>query len=170
MKLFRKCKFLTDSKSGAKILLIAADLIFIGLLLAMVLVPKGATWYTNVRHKSAALPNVLISTFYPCVPFFAVTILTLRKIAKNILNDEAFSEKMQKNIRKLGMLILFVAALMFVAAFFYYPLFVVSLGAAFCAMLIKIFYDVLSLKIEKPAETVTDVTETQEVEPDESAE
>ena len=134
-------------KNSARLLLGVSYFLF-GVLIALVfLLPKGAFWYTEIKHRPDTLPTVLISTCYPCVPFAFVALLAIRQIAKNILDDKIFTKATQKSVFVFGLCCLMAGLVMFFAGFFYFPFFIASGAALFCALIAKVFSDVFAIHI-----------------------
>lgn len=137
-------------KNSAKLLLVMCYILF-GLLIALViLLPNGAFWYTDIKHRPDTLPTVLISTCYPCVPFAFVALLSIRRIAKNILDDKIFTKETQKSVFMFGLCCLLAGLIMFFAGFFYFPFFIASGAALFCALIAKVFSDVFAINLKNP--------------------
>ena len=132
-------------KNSAKILLFVSYLLFVLLAVLVILLPQGARWYTDIKGRPNTLPTDLISTCYPCVPFAFLAIWEIRKVAKSILDDKAFTKATRKSIFVFGLCCLIAGLIMFVAGFFYFPFFIASGAALFCTLITKVFSDVLSM-------------------------
>ena len=136
-------------KNSAVVLLVLTYVLFVALILFAFLLPKGAYWYTDIKHRTETLPIVIISTCYPCIPFAFLALISMRKIAKNILNDNIFTKEMHKNFFLLGLSCLSAGLIMFVAGFFYFPFFVSSAGALISTLIIKVFSDIFRLHLSE---------------------
>ncbi len=137
------------TKNSAKILLIITYFLFVALVAFAVLLPYGATWYTEKMHRSEKLPTVLMCTCYPCLPFAFYALLSIKRIAKSILDGSVLTKKTLKNIYVIG-ICCFIAGLImiFVGLLEYFPFFVVSCGAFFCTVISKVFADVFKAYLD----------------------
>lgn len=155
---------LKDYKKSAVVLLILVYILFLALILFALLLPKGAYWYTDIKHRTETLPTVLISTCYPCIPFAFLALVSLRKIAKNILDDKIFTKEMHRNFFLLGLSCLAAGLIMFVAGFYYFPFFVSSAGALISTLIIKVFSDIFRLHLLKDKNEIPEVEGSREQE------
>ncbi len=93
--------------------------------------PYIATWYVETMHRSEQLPTFIMVTYYPCVPFCAIALWSLRNFLKNIRNGKVFVDENRRHIRVVSICCMIVALICFVGGFYYNPFYIVSAAAAF---------------------------------------
>lgn len=149
-----------DYKKSVKLTLVVINISIIILFALAVTLPWIITWYTEVRHKDAGLPAVVMLTCYPCLPFAAVALFSIRRLLKNILNGLVFGDRNLTVLRTVSVCCAGGAAITFVAGFYYMPFFVVSIAAGGCAIIVKVIKDVFAAELqsrrEKMYESVRD--------------
>lgn len=134
---------MNDYKKSVRITLgitYALMLVLLGLAIAL---PWGATWYVEKMQRPADLAKVVMLTCYPCAPFAAVCLFSLRNFLRNVLKDEVVTEKNAKNLFKMSICCFTAGLIMLVAGSFYMPFYISGGSAIFCALIIKTFNDVL---------------------------
>lgn len=141
-----------DYKKSVKFTLAIINISIIILFALAVALPWIITWYTEVRHKDASLPTVVMLTCYPCLPFATVALFRLRKLLKNILDGLVFGDKNISALRIVSVCCLGGAAITLVAGFYYMPFWVISIAAGGCALIIKTIKDVFAAELDSRRE------------------
>lgn len=118
--------------------------IFIIFLIAMaVALPGLVTWYVETMGRKQTLPTIIMITCYPCVPFALFTLLKVRKLISNLLNQEIFTASNAEIFKKISVYCLCISAITFAAGFFYMPFFIVFAGTGFFALASSIFKSII---------------------------
>lgn len=114
--------------------------------------PWLVTWYVEVRHKDAGLPALVMLICYPCLPFAAVALFSIRAILKNTLNGLVFGDRNITHLKRTVFCCVGGAVITFAAGFFYLPFFVVSIASAGCAVIVNVIKDILAAELESRRE------------------
>lgn len=130
-------------KNSVKLTLALTYLMMLALAVLVVALPYLATWYVEEKNRPADLATVSMLTCYPCVPFATISLFSLRKLLKNILNGDIVSCQNKSCLKRIGLCCLVSGAIMLFAGFFYKPFFVSGAAAFVCALLIKVIYDIM---------------------------
>lgn len=138
-----------DYKSSVKFTLIITYLLMLALVVFIVALPFVTTWYVEKMGRPADLAIVTMLSCYPCVPFAAVSLISLSKLLKNILRGDILDNKNLVLLKRIGFSCLFAGCIMIIAGFFYKPFFISGASAIFCTVIIKVIFDILDYLIEK---------------------
>jgi len=118
--------------------------IFMGILVALVIaLPMLVTWYVEIRGKSASLPTTMMVTCYPCAPFTGISLLCLRKLLKNAINDDLFSLSSIRSLKYIAVSCAVISVITLIAGRYYLPFYIVGATFAFLALLAFSFMAVL---------------------------
>lgn len=79
-----------NSQKSIKLSILLTDLFIILLIIIVIALPFMVSWYVEVHGRSASLPATIMVTCYPCAPFVAVMLLSIRKMLKNVLLQQGF--------------------------------------------------------------------------------
>lgn len=104
-----------------------------------VMLPWLVTWYVQIAQRHESLATTMMVTCYPCAPFTAVVLLTLRKLLKNI--DEKNLDKAQntKLLKYMSISCLVIAIITLIAGRYYLPFYIVAATFAFLSLIIFSF-------------------------------
>lgn len=115
-----------------------------GILVALVIaLPMLVTWYVEIRGKSASLPTTMMVTCYPCAPFTGISLLCLRKLLKNAINDDLFSLSSIRSLKYIAVSCAVISVITLIAGRYYLPFYIVGATFAFLALLAFSFMAVL---------------------------
>ena len=119
-----------------KISIFLIDLFFVVLGLLTLSLPFLITLYAEIMGRSSSLATTVMLTCYPCVPFVAVILYSLRKFLKGVIAEDIFSNTNMKHLKKMVISSAAVSVITFVAGFFYMPFFIVAASFGFMALLV----------------------------------
>ncbi len=139
---------MSNYKKSAKISLAITYFFMFSLVVLTIGLPYGISWYVEVKGRSADLAATVMLTCYPCVAFGAVALFCVRRFLKNIIKDTIFEGKKLYDLIYIAFCCLFSGIIMFIAGFFYMPFYISGGAAMFCALIVKVIYDIL-LKIKQ---------------------
>lgn len=140
---------MSDYKKSVKFTLVVINISIILLFALAVTLPCIVTWFVEVRHKNAGLPALVMLTCYPSLPFAAISLFSLRKLLKNILNGLVFGDKNISALRNISICCACGAVITFIAGFFYLPFFVVSIAAFGCSVVVRALKDTFAAELQK---------------------
>ncbi len=150
---------MNNYKRSAKISLIATYVFMLLLVAFTISLPWITKWYVEVRGRSTDLFATIMLATYPCVPFAAIILISLKKLLKNILEGKIFDDENAGHILAVSNSCLLAGLIMFIAGFFYMPFFIAG-GAAICmALLVRSMRVVLqgaNHEIEKAKEETSE--------------
>ena len=134
---------MSNYKKSAKISLIITYVFMFFLVALTVGLPYGISWYVEVKGRSADLAATVMLTCYPCVPFAAVALFCLRRFLKNLLKDTIFEGKNLHDLLYIAFCCFFSGLIMVIAGIFYMPFYISGGAAMFCALIVKVIYDIM---------------------------
>ena len=114
--------------------------IFLAVLIAFaVMLPWLVTWYVQIAGRHESLATTMLVTCYPCAPFTAIVLLTLRKLLKNI--DQKILDKDQslKLLKYMAISCVIISAITLIAGRYYLPFYIVAATFLFLALIIFAF-------------------------------
>ncbi len=126
---------MNNYKRSAKIALIATYVFMLLLAAFTIALPWITKWYVEERGRSTDLFATIMLATYPCVPFAAITLISLKRLLKNILDGNIFHEENAGHILAISNSCLLAGLIMVIAGFFYMPFFIAG-GAAICMALL----------------------------------
>ncbi len=146
------------NKKSLKLSLIIIDISMVILLALSISFPWLVTWFVEVRGKSAGFSTVVMLTCYPCVPFAAVSLISLRRLIKNCIAGLVFGDQNVRALSAVAICCLSGAVITLIAGKFYMPFYLISFAAACCSLIVKAIKDIfateLSTRREKLYESV----------------
>lgn len=134
---------------GARLSLIFTYICVVLLAVAIIALPFLVTWYTETMGRSASLATTIMLTCYPCAPLAAIALLSLRLVLKAIVSGDPFSGKNYIRMRRVSVCCLIAALIMLFAGNFYMPFYIAGGASIFCALLSKVFTDIMKFAEEK---------------------
>ena len=134
--------------------------IFFWLLIAFTIaLPKAVVWYVETMGREKSLPTTIMVTCYPCVPFAAASLICLRRLLRNVLRDNLFSDSSIRYLSYISVFCLIIALITIIAGKFYLPFFIVSATFTFLALLVFALRSAFALEFAR--RNPTENTETE---------
>ncbi len=136
------------SKSSAKLtlvltyalcLLLFVLMIFIGPILKMIFYD----WYNTEK-----LVLIVAVSFYVCCVPASVALYSIIKIMKNVLKESVFTKETVSLIRTLSWCCAVVSGACLVSGFFFMPMWIFTLGAAFLTLILRVLKSVMAKATE----------------------
>ncbi len=119
-----------------KFSIILTTVFIILIFLLAVFLPLLVTWYVKVAERHESLVTTIMVTCYPCAPFTILSLLYLRKVLKNILNKNFFTDDNIKSLKYMSICCIIIAFITVIAGRFYLPFFIVAATFLFLSLLI----------------------------------
>ncbi len=94
------------------------------------------SWYAEVMQRSTTLATTILVTCYPCAPFAAALLIYLRKLLKNVLAQNIFTDTNISILKKMYICCIIIAVITLIAGNFYMPFLIVGATFAFLALLL----------------------------------
>ncbi len=135
---------MTDCKKSVKSALIITYISMVLLLLFVIFLPLLVQYYVEIRGKDPNLATTIMLTCYPCVPFAAVVLYSLRGLLKNVLAGLILGDKNIKFLRIISICLLLSAIVMFIGGFKYMPFFISAAAALICGLIVFVLENVLN--------------------------
>ena len=110
---------------------------------AVIFLPMIVTWYVETMGRSSELATTVMLTCYPCSPFAAIALLSVRLVVKDIVWDKVFDRKNITRMLRVSGCCLAAGAIMLFAGNFYMPFYIAGAAAVFCSLLSKVFADII---------------------------
>lgn len=139
-------------KNSVKLSLVFTYLAIFLLFALTISLPALVTWYVEIKGRDHTLPATIMLTCYPCVPFAAVALFSLRRLLLNIMSDLIFGDKNIRCLKTVSICCLAIAAITIFAGHLYMPFYVAGTAAGFCALLSMTFKDIFSTALYKQRE------------------
>lgn len=143
---------MNDYKKKVKFTLIVTYIAMFLLLLFVIFLPLLAQYFVEVRSKDKALASTILLTCYPCVPFAALTLFSLRKLLKNVLNGLILGDSNIKALRIITICLALAGVIMFAGGFFYMPFFISGAAAIICSLIVYVLSSVLNAALSAKRE------------------
>jgi len=149
-------------KKSVKLSIILTDVFILLLIIGAIVLPWVVTWYVEFKHREPSLPTTIMLTCYPCVPFAAVVLVTLRKILKTIEKNQFFTNKNCERLKRISWCCYIVTIIMLIAGRFYLPFYVCAVCTAFIGLILRIIRNIIMTEVAEPeqnketAETITE--------------
>ena len=108
-----------------------------------VMLPWLVTWYVQIAGRHESLATTMMVTCYPCAPFTAIVLLTLRRLLKNI--DDKNFDKFQnaKLLKYMAISCIIISLITLIAGRFYLPFYIVAATFLFLALIIFSFRSII---------------------------
>lgn len=114
--------------------------IFLAVLIAFaVMLPWLVTWYVQIAGRHESLATTMLVTCYPCAPFTAIVLLTLRKLLKNIDQKILNKDQNLKLLKYMAISCVIISAITLIAGRYYLPFYIVAATFLFLALIIFAF-------------------------------
>ncbi len=124
-------------------LAITVTTVFLIVLIAFaVMLPWLVTWYVQLAGRHESLATTMMVTCYPCAPFTAIVLLTLRKLLKNIDIKNFNKTENSKLLKYMSISCLIIAAITLIAGRYYLPFYIVAATFMFLSLIIYAFKSV----------------------------
>lgn len=137
--------------------------IFLGLLVVGIIgLPFLVEWYVGYFGRSPYLPATIMITCYPCVPFAATILWSLRKVLLNIENGRSVCMANCLLLRRISWCCFVIMALMLFSGHRYLPFYVCAICTAFMGLILRVVEDILSSHIAKNIEESKNTEEPKE--------
>lgn len=145
-------------RSSAKLLgSICLVLLFV-LAATVILLPFAITWLVDTTGQETALPTTIMITCYPCFPFIAIILLSLRKLTSNFLAGLVLGDNNIKMLSRIIISCLIIAIITLYAGHLYMPFYLVAVAALFgalvCATIKNMFKAALQMQREEYYQSV----------------
>lgn len=117
--------------------------VFLAVLIGFtILLPWLVTWYVQIAQRHEGLVTTVMVTCYPCAPFTAVVLLTLRKLLKNIDAKNFNKAENSKLLKYMSISCLIIATITLIAGRYYLPFYIVAATFMFLSLIIYAFKSV----------------------------
>lgn len=136
-----------EPKFGARLTLVFTYICIVLFVLAVIFLPMMVTWYVETMGRSSALATTVMLTCYPCSPFAALALLSVRLVLKNIIAGNTFCLKNFIRMRRVAFCCLAAGIIMLFAGYFYMPFYIAGAAAIFCSLMSKVFADIIKIGI-----------------------
>jgi hypothetical protein len=125
--------------NSIKISIILTTIALVVLIGFAIMLPWLVTWYVQLSGRNETLATTIMATCYPCAPFTAVILLSLRKILKNIRDNSFNKEKDTKLLKYMSICCLIISVITLISGKHYLPFFIVAATFLFLAIIIFAF-------------------------------
>lgn len=130
-------------------LTIAITWIFVLMMIAIgITAPYLFKWYANFFGRGERVFVAITSTYYSCLLPGIVAGANLLKLLYNIKKNQVFILENTRRILVLTLCCLVVGNITFVAGFFYFPFFIVSVAALFISLILGVIRNVFQKATE----------------------
>lgn len=136
------------SIKSAKVTLAITYLFCVLLVIMMVFAYPVLSWFFSGRHNADELTlTVMISFYICCVPAWTALISIIR-LMTNIIGEKIFIHQNVFLIRLLSWCCALVSLVCFIAGFWYIPMWIVTLAAAFMMLILRVLKSVMARATE----------------------
>ena len=136
-----------EPKFGARLTLVFTYICMAVFVAAVAFLPMMVTWYVETMGRSQSLATTVMLTCYPCSPFAAIALLSVRLVLKNIIAGNVFDLKNFIRMRRVTWCCLIAGLIMLFAGYFYMPFYIAGAAAVFCSLMSKVFADIIKTGI-----------------------
>lgn len=130
------------SKTSAKLTRVITWIFAALLLLLMIFADALLKWFFPPIRQNVVI-RILIP-FYVCCPAAWCALYCINDLLKNIISEKVFIQKNVLYMRILSWCCAFVALVCLVSGFFYVPLLIFALGAAFMMLILRVLKSVMA--------------------------
>ncbi len=114
--------------------------VFLVVLIAFaVMLPWLVTWYVQLAQRHESLATTMMVTCYPCAPFTAIVLLSLRKLLKNIEQKNLDKVQNSKLLKYMSISCLIISVITLIAGRYYLPFYIVAATFMFLSLIIFAF-------------------------------
>ena len=122
-----------------KFSIILTTVFLVVLIIFAVMLPWLVTWYVQLAQRHESLATTMMVTCYPCAPFTAVVLLSLRKLLKNIQQKNFDKVQNSKLLKYMSISCLIISVITLIAGRYYLPFYIVAATFMFLSLIIFAF-------------------------------
>ncbi|MBO5090176.1 MAG: hypothetical protein IJD00_02845 [Clostridia bacterium] len=122
-----------------KFSIILTTVFLVVLIIFAVMLPWLVTWYVQLAQRHESLATTMMVTCYPCAPFTAVVLLSLRKLLKNIQQKNLDKVQNSKLLKYMSISCLIISVITLIAGRYYLPFYIVAATFMFLSLIIFAF-------------------------------
>lgn len=119
-----------------KVSIILTNIFLLILFFFTITLPFLVTWYADIMGRSSTLATTVMVTCYPCVPFAATILITLRKLLKTALDGNIFSNESVVYLKNIAICCIVIAVITLIGGNFYLPFLIVGATFSFLSLLL----------------------------------
>ena len=119
-----------------KVSIILTNIFLLILFFFTITLPFLVTWYADIMGRSSTLATTVMVTCYPCVPFAATILITLKKLLKTALNGNIFSNESVVYLTNIAICCIVIAVITLIGGNFYLPFLIVGATFSFLSLLL----------------------------------
>lgn len=138
-----------NTKKSVRFSLILTYIFLCLLVVGIIGLPFFVEWYVRIRERSPYLPATIMITCYPCVPFAATILWSLRKVLLNIEKEHTVCLANCLLLRRISWWCFAIMAMMLFSGHRYLPFYVCAICAAFIGLILRVVEDIMSSHIAK---------------------
>ena len=142
--------FMYTSVTSAKVTRVITVLFCVLLSVLMVFGPKLLQLYFG--YLADALIKKVLLAFYLCCPAAWAALISILRLMTNIIRGEIFTPQTVFSMRLLSWCCAYVSLVCLIFGFFWAPLLVFALGAAFMTLILRVLKSVMARASELRAE------------------
>lgn len=147
-----------NSQKSTKLTLVITIVFAVLLLFLMIFARPFLSWYLGLGRLDDI--NAVCTAFYVCCPAAVIALANIIKLLKNIMKEEIFVSENVRSMRCLSWCCAFVSLVGFafgfmslplfslVSGFLYLTFFIVSLGAAFMMLILRVLKNIMARATE----------------------
>lgn len=117
-----------------------------------VALPFIITWYVESRGMDDTLPATVMLTCYPCLPFAAAILVSLRRLIHNSLSGLILGDKNLTLLRAITISCFAVTAITVAAGRQYKPFYIIAAASAACGLTFFVVRSLFGALLEKQRE------------------
>lgn len=151
-----------DYRKSAKLSLILTYVFIAALAAAVIFLPALITWYVEVMGRDQNLPTIVMITCYPCVPFAAVMLFSLRALLKNIISDLVFGDENIRLLKRISICCGVASLILLLAGSLYLPFYVAGVSAAACGLIVHVIKNLFETALQLQRKELEYVRENNE--------
>ncbi len=120
--------------------------------LITVFMPLAVQWFVEIRGKDPNLATSIMITCYPCMPFAAVMLYSLRKLLLNMLDGLVLGDANVRLLRTISICCLGASVIMILGGFRYMPFYISGFAAAAGALVVCVIKNVFDCALQMQRE------------------
>ncbi|MCQ2449937.1 MAG: DUF2975 domain-containing protein [Clostridia bacterium] len=137
-----------NSKKSIQLSLVLTYIFMGSLVIGIIALPWLVEWYVEVRHRSADLPTTIMLTCYPCVPFAAVCLWSLKVFLQNLLQDKVFNPQNATMLLRISWCCFGIMAIMLFSGRYYLPFYICAICTAFLGLILRVIRNLIQSAIQ----------------------
>ena len=127
--------------------------IFAAALVAVsVALPFIVTWYVETKGRDSTLPATIMLTCYPCLPFAAAILISLKRLLNNVLAGLILGDKNLALLRAAAISCFGIVAITAAAGRLYKPFYIIAASAAACGLTFFIVKSIFAVMLSERRE------------------